>query len=193
MKYLFTGILILSTIVIKGQNLSIHQSKEGYVITNNDSIGGVITLDLNSNSILLKSKSGIRTLSAKLLKKVVLTDSKGVSRTFVSGFWGFEQKTRLFEQLVAGNNSLLYREGLKFGRYEEEESSAYFTLVNGSVYSLGTKKEIINLFTHKKKIADFVKEYKLDVNVREDLILLFSHANETSGLRINTVMAIEEL
>ena len=178
MKYAFTGILLFLTITTNARQLSLQELKPGWLVTEYDSISGMIGIDLISNTALLKNESGITNYPARDVVKLVLYNNQESLKTFISGYWGFQKDAIFFEVLVEGETSLLFRQNLKFDRFEEDISSTYFTRIGNAIYSLGSKREIIRLFKNKNYAADIVKEYKLELDNREDLIFLFENAVE---------------
>ena len=192
MKSLLTVLLLLSVAHLNAQNHDVFNANFGYVITHSDSINGTISIDMESNTILLRTGSVIENYSAKQFSKVVFFDDDGVFKTIVSGYWGADHQAYLFEELVSGDNPLLYRSGMKFNEFDAEKFPPYFTKQAESIYSLGKKKDILNLFRNEDAISDFVRKNKLKMKVKQDLILLFSLANGVDSINAPSI-AIDEI
>ncbi|MEL7147341.1 MAG: hypothetical protein AAFO69_13290, partial [Bacteroidota bacterium] len=62
----------------------------------------------------------------------------------------------------------------------------FFILQDQSVYSIGTKKEILKYLDGRGEYKEFVKQHKLKMTEKQDLIQLFSHANESDQRTIKT-------
>ena len=164
-----------------GQTYNAKASKSGYVLTLTDSIVGNVTVNFDGNNIMVKSGSQYQNFQADQVKKVVTVSAqKGVS-VYYSGYFGSNPRKFLFEAKVDGEVPLLYREGLKFDTFEEEEYAPYFVLNGGSVYNLDSKKSILAAFSNDKEIVGFVKANKLKLKSPEDLLQLFSHYNSASS------------
>ena len=110
-------------------------------------------------------------------KMAVFFDNKGAVRTIVSGHWGSDQQAYLFEAIVTGTAPLLYREGLKFEQHDDEDFPPFFTKVQNSVFSLGNKRTILSFLEGMGSYGDYIKEHKLKIKEKQDLILLFCHVN----------------
>lgn len=192
MKSTLTVLLLLAVYSLHAQNHDFSEANSGYLITHSDSLKGAVSIDLESNTVLLKTQSGIYNHSAKQVDKVVFFDNNGMFKTYVSGYWGADHQSILFEELVGGTNPLLFREGVKFDQFDDEDFPPYFTRKGESIYSLGNKRDILNLFQNENEIAAFVKKNKLNVKIREDLILLFSLGNGTNPV-INSSIASDEI
>ena len=185
-------LLLISAFSLRAQNHDISDANSGYLITHTDSISGIISIDLESNTVVLRKDAVIHNYSAKQIGKVVYFDNNGVFKTYVSGYWGADHQSILFEQLVGGTSPLLFREGVKFDQFDEDDFPPYFTRKASSIYSLGNKRDILNLFSNVDEIAAFVRKNKLKVKIKEDLILLFSHVNGTNPV-INSSIASDEI
>lgn len=184
--------ILLMVFTIKAQHHDFSSIHSGYLITYSDSLSGSVSIDLESNTILFKSSTGLQNYSAKQIKKVVYFDEIGVYRTIISGYWGSHQEAFLFEELVGGTNPLLFRSGMKFDQFDENHFPPYFTKKAESIYSLGNKKDIFRLFQDESDISDFARKNKLKVKIKEDLILLFSHANGAKPMNTSAI-AIDEI
>ena len=182
-----TGALLLLSLTAIAQVHDLSKSNSGYLLTHTDSIYGSITLDLSSNMLLIKSSEGLTNFAAKEIIKVVFIDQTGDLRTFVTGFWASHPNAYFFEAIVTGETPLLYREGLKFDNYDEEDFPPYFTKIESSIYSLGSKKEIMNLLDASGNYDDFIKANKLKIRQTKDLILLFRHVNGVNPLHLSAI------
>lgn len=183
---------LLLVFSLQAQNHDISRASSGYLIIHSDSITGIISIDLESNTVVLRTAAVIHNYSAKQVDKVVYFDNNGLFKTYVSGYWGADHQSIFFEELVGGANPLLFREGVKFDQFDEDDFPPYFTRKAESIYSLGNKRDILNLFSNVNEISAFVRKNKLKIKIREDLILLFSHVNGTNPV-ISSSIASDDI
>lgn len=187
MKSFFTCIFILLHSLALAQVHDLSKSYPGYLLTLTDSIHGNLTIDMASNTLMLKSREGLTNYAAREIQKAVYFDQKGEVRTIMSGYWGSDQQAYLFEAVVAGSTPLLYREGLKFAQHDDEDFPPFFTKVQNSVFSLGSKRTIMNFLEEVGSYGDFVKKHKLKIKEKQDLILLFCHVNGIDPIEISAI------
>jgi len=187
MKTFFTSIFLSAGLSAYGQRHDLSKANSGYLLTHSDSLYGAITVDIESNTLLLKSKKGIQNYSAKQVKKAVFFNKAGDFKIIVSGRWGSKQEATFFEAIVGGDTPLLYREGVKFDQYDTDIFSPFFTLRGESVFSLGNKKAILGLFKNRNEVSEFVKKNKLKIKIREDLVLLFCHVNGIEPIGVSSI------
>ena len=177
MRQLVTIACILCGYVLKAQDFKTNHSYMGYAITHTDTIFGKISLNLQANQVLLKKDNSFVNFSVRDLKKVLI-EKHGQEYIYYSAPFGINNEPFLFRALSDGKLPLLYREGIKFNKYEEDVLPPYFVLIVQQVFTLGEKKEIIGLFTdHRKDIQTFIKSENIKLKSEEDLIRVFNHYN----------------
>jgi hypothetical protein len=153
------------------------ESGEGTIVTYTDSLSGSIQIDLNENAVVLRVGNSYRRYYARDIKKVVLEGDGGQS-IYASYPFGLNAEHFLFEQLSAGALSLLYREGLKFSKYDETNFPPFYIAIDGSVYSLGGKKQVLEAMEDEKDlIKEYLRENKVDFEDRNSLVGLFDYYN----------------
>ena len=187
MKIFLSCLFILWHTLALAQVHDLSKSYPGYLLTLTDSIHGNISIDMASNTLMLKSRKGLTNFAAKEIKKAVFFDQKGEVKTVVSGYWGSEQQAYLFEAIVTGSTPLLYREGLRFAQHDEEDFPPFFTKVQNSVFSLGSRRTIMNFLEEFGSYGDFVKKHKLKIKEKQDLILLFCHVNGIDPVDVSAI------
>ena len=182
-------LITLVTAVFAFSSLSLAQSydakstRSGYVLTLTDSIVGRVTVNYEGNNVLVKSGSQYENFQAEQVRKVVTVSAQNGAKVYYSAYFGSNPRKFLFEALVDGEIPLLFREGLKFDTFEEQEYSPYFVLSGESVHNLDGKKSILATFSDSQKVSTFVKERKLKLKSKEDLQQVFAYYNSTSALQ----------
>jgi len=175
------NLLIIAMLLIQwsliAQNHDLSKSNSGYLFTQGDSLYGRITIDMGDNSALVKQGNSLNHFSAKQIVKISYFDSQGDFKTLIGGLWGEDSEAILFETLVDGEIPLLYKEGLRFSKYDSETYPPYFVKKDGHIYSLGNRKSIIKLLAQDKSSVSFLKSSKLKMKDKTDYMLLFSHVN----------------
>ncbi len=155
--------------------------KPGFVLSFGEMITGDIKVDLEKNNVLIKEGKNMSFLPASKVEKVMQIATNGQQEIFYSGNFGLNNKPLLFQALVDGTLPLLFREGLKFNEYEDDTYPPFFIYKNDQIFSLGeSKKEMIAVFDSEfqNEIAQFIKENKINVKSREDLVSLFNYYND---------------
>ncbi len=155
------------------------QTKSGYLVTRGNMLIGTVQIDMIKNQASLETEEKMEFFSAKETQKAAIIDPKtGELCVYYTGTFGMNSSPFFFEALTDGDLPLLYREGVKFNKYEETPFPPYFILKEGVVYSLGfSKNEVLEVFSneYQDEMAGFIKSNKLKLNKKEDLISLFEH------------------
>ncbi len=145
------------------------------VYTVTDSITGSVQVMMQSNQIMVKTESEYMNMHARNFTKVVLGGGKKI---YHSAPFGFNSSWFIFETLSDGKVPLLYREGIKMSDFDENTFPPFYMLIDGSVYSLESKKQVLEVFDDQKDIIkDYMKDNKVDFEDRESLTNLFSFYN----------------
>ena len=144
------------------------------VFTKRDTVWGEVSINLQSNLITIKKGRNRTSLPASQVRKVEL--SNGLS--YYSGTFGEDPKYIFFEVLSDGTIPLLFREGVKFSRYDTEPFPPFFILRNNSIFSVGDKKALFEFFEeYAKEMKAFVKNERLSLKTKDDLIRVFEEYN----------------
>lgn len=184
--FLTVNFLFLSSIFAHDQR---EADKSSYVLSFGKVLTGTVEVNLESNDVIIRDGLDITHLPASKVQKISSTDDKtGVELIYYSGVFGLNNDPFLFETLSDGEIPLLYREGLKFSKYDEEFYSPFFVLINDQIFALSSsKKEILSIFAPEaaEAMKEFMKEHKTDLSSAEDLKMLFDHYNAERLLAAN--------
>jgi hypothetical protein len=152
-------------------------SNEGIVITNTDSISGQIKVDLEQNRITVREGNSYSYLYARDIKKVTIKKEEK-DQVYITAPFGFNSEWFLFEALSDGKLPLLYREGIKLSKYDEEEFPPIFMKIDESVYSLDSKKQVLEAMNDRSgDVKNYLKSNKTNFSDKEDLTKLFDFYN----------------
>ncbi|WP_109833146.1 hypothetical protein [Reichenbachiella versicolor] len=172
------------SLLVSGQEYETHA--KGYVMSFGKVIPGDIEVNLEKNTVQIRKDGNISILHAKNVQKVS-SFKNGNEEIYYTGSFGMS-KTVIFRALSDGGLPLLYREGVKFSQYDDQEYPPYFIMKGNHIYSLGmSKKEIFEVFDGRfeKEMSDFVKENKINFKSDEGLTALFDHYNSITMMAAN--------
>ncbi|PIB36101.1 hypothetical protein BFP72_12195 [Reichenbachiella sp. 5M10] len=160
-------------------------NESGFIVTPDEVIYGDVTINVDGNDLMIRTGRHIYNWTAdKVTKVAVINPETGMTEKYVSGTFGMNEQNFFFEVLSDGKIVLLYREGLKFSKYDELEYAPYYVLMDGVIHSLAqSKKEFMGLFAehHENEMSDFIKEKGIDLKNRSDLTKAFDYYNTKFG------------
>lgn len=162
---------ILTTVVLSHSVFS--SSGQDMVVTLSDTLYGEVQVDIVMNKVRIRIDKNYQYLTASQVRWIQQSD-----RHFCVAAFGEDSRYMIFEVLSKGAKALLYREGVKFNIYDEDDFPPYFVLHDRSAYSVGTKKEMLSVFGDlEKKVKAYAKIEGLSFESKTDLSRIFDYYN----------------
>lgn len=182
MKSTLVILTLFSFQIAKGDSSFSNPTDKGeYIVSHGKIIFGDTDINLEYEDAIIRSGNDIVHYPSSQIDKVAVIDEKtGDVELYHSGSFGLNNQQYLFQILVEGQTTLLFREGLKFSAYEETIYPPFFILVDDQVYSISSdKKEMIKQLDSRfqKEISSYIKDNKLDTSIKEDMMKLFNYYN----------------